>query len=253
MPSRQRLRPLKAWRYVGVYGPELMLCVAAVRIGRARQAFWAVWDRSAAGCTSARRSGAAQSRSKTGRRARSSIAPCRSTSRSTRPAGIETVCPSGGALRVDAQAGWDPGARHGRDRRPAARDRGARGDRRHRRLLRAPHALALVGRGRHRRRRHRPRGLEPRQRRQRPAERQRAHRVGRRRAGRGGPVRVRRRPVSASGSSASTPRPCARATRTCCWSAAPTASRSGRSQASCRAGSELAEGYGVMEDHDVWW
>ncbi len=45
MPSRQRLRPLKAWRYVGVYGPELMLCIGAVRIGPARQAFWAVWDR----------------------------------------------------------------------------------------------------------------------------------------------------------------------------------------------------------------
>jgi Protein of unknown function (DUF2804) len=45
MPPRQRLRPLKAWRYVGVFGPELMLCVGAVRIGLARQAFWAVWDR----------------------------------------------------------------------------------------------------------------------------------------------------------------------------------------------------------------
>jgi hypothetical protein len=45
MPPRHGLRPLKAWRYVGVYGPELMLCVGAVRIGPARQAFWAVWDR----------------------------------------------------------------------------------------------------------------------------------------------------------------------------------------------------------------
>ena len=47
MPSHHGLRPLKAWRYVGVYGPELMLCVAAVRVGPARQAFWAVWDRQA--------------------------------------------------------------------------------------------------------------------------------------------------------------------------------------------------------------
>ena len=45
MPSRDGSRPLKAWRYVGVYGPELMLCAATVRIGPARQAFWAVWDR----------------------------------------------------------------------------------------------------------------------------------------------------------------------------------------------------------------
>jgi hypothetical protein len=47
MPARDGLRPLKAWRYVGVYGPELMLCIGAVRIGPARQAFWAVWDRAA--------------------------------------------------------------------------------------------------------------------------------------------------------------------------------------------------------------
>jgi len=45
MPARLGLRPLKAWRYVGVFAPELMLCLAAVRIGPARQAFWAVWDR----------------------------------------------------------------------------------------------------------------------------------------------------------------------------------------------------------------
>jgi hypothetical protein len=45
MPSHRGLRPLKAWRYVGVYGQEVMLCAAVVRIGRARQSFWAVWDR----------------------------------------------------------------------------------------------------------------------------------------------------------------------------------------------------------------
>ena len=45
MPSHHRSRPLKAWRYVGVFGPELMACAALVRVGRARQCFWAVWDR----------------------------------------------------------------------------------------------------------------------------------------------------------------------------------------------------------------
>jgi hypothetical protein len=45
MPARQGSRPLKSWRYVGVYGSELMLCIGTVRIGRARQSFWAVWDR----------------------------------------------------------------------------------------------------------------------------------------------------------------------------------------------------------------
>lgn len=47
MPARLGTRPLKAWRYIGVFGPEVMICVAAVRIGRARQSFWAVWDRRA--------------------------------------------------------------------------------------------------------------------------------------------------------------------------------------------------------------
>jgi len=47
MPSRHGLRALKAWRYVGVYAPELMICMASVRVGPARQAFWAVWDRAA--------------------------------------------------------------------------------------------------------------------------------------------------------------------------------------------------------------
>jgi hypothetical protein len=45
MPSHHRSRPLKAWRYVGVFGAELMACAALVRVGRARQCFWAVWDR----------------------------------------------------------------------------------------------------------------------------------------------------------------------------------------------------------------
>jgi hypothetical protein len=47
MPGRRGTRPLKQWRYVGVYGPELMLCVGAARVGPGRQSFWAVWDRAA--------------------------------------------------------------------------------------------------------------------------------------------------------------------------------------------------------------
>jgi hypothetical protein len=47
MPSGLGTRPLKAWRYVGVFGPELTVCVASVRVGPFRQSFWAVWDRSA--------------------------------------------------------------------------------------------------------------------------------------------------------------------------------------------------------------
>ena len=39
-------RPLKQWRYVGVYGPEVMVCAGLVRVAGLPQAFWAVWDRS---------------------------------------------------------------------------------------------------------------------------------------------------------------------------------------------------------------
>jgi uncharacterized protein DUF2804 len=35
----------KRWRYIGVYGPELMLCAAAVQVGPIRQSFWSLWDR----------------------------------------------------------------------------------------------------------------------------------------------------------------------------------------------------------------
>lgn len=37
-----RGRPLKRWRYVGVFGDQLMCCAAQVQIGPARQTFWAV-------------------------------------------------------------------------------------------------------------------------------------------------------------------------------------------------------------------
>jgi hypothetical protein len=45
MPPLHRGRMLKSWRYVGVYGPDVMMCAGAVRIGPLRQAWWAVWDR----------------------------------------------------------------------------------------------------------------------------------------------------------------------------------------------------------------
>ena len=42
MPSRMGTRPLKRWRYVGVYTAELMLCVGDARIGGIPQRWWAV-------------------------------------------------------------------------------------------------------------------------------------------------------------------------------------------------------------------
>jgi hypothetical protein len=37
-------RPLKRWRYVGVYGPDLMLCAGAARVAIAPLSFWAVLE-----------------------------------------------------------------------------------------------------------------------------------------------------------------------------------------------------------------
>ena len=48
-PARMALlrdrRPLKRWRYVGLYGEDIMLCAAVVRVAGLPQAFWATWDR----------------------------------------------------------------------------------------------------------------------------------------------------------------------------------------------------------------
>ena len=38
-------RPLKRWRYIGVFGEELMACAALVQVGPARQSFWALYRR----------------------------------------------------------------------------------------------------------------------------------------------------------------------------------------------------------------
>jgi hypothetical protein len=42
MPRWRGTRPLKRWRYVGAYGPQLQLCVGDAHIGPLRQRFWAV-------------------------------------------------------------------------------------------------------------------------------------------------------------------------------------------------------------------
>ena len=45
MPLRLNGQTRKRWRYVGVYGREVMLCAAQAQIGPLSQSFWAVWDR----------------------------------------------------------------------------------------------------------------------------------------------------------------------------------------------------------------
>ncbi len=45
LPLLRDGRPLKRWRYVGVFCEELMACAALVQVGPARQCFWAVYTR----------------------------------------------------------------------------------------------------------------------------------------------------------------------------------------------------------------
>jgi uncharacterized protein DUF2804 len=45
MPLFHGTRPLKRWRYVGVFGERFMICAARVQVGPARQTFWAVYER----------------------------------------------------------------------------------------------------------------------------------------------------------------------------------------------------------------
>ncbi len=47
LPARLRGRPLKRWRYVGVLGPEAMLCVGLAHVAGVPQGWWALWDRRA--------------------------------------------------------------------------------------------------------------------------------------------------------------------------------------------------------------
>jgi hypothetical protein len=98
MPARQGVRPIKAWRYVGVYGPSLMLCAGAVRIGPARQAFWAVWDRSAGRLYERTVIGPAAARTVSldyGRLRIRSADGVEVDLTLHETAGVETVCPSG--------------------------------------------------------------------------------------------------------------------------------------------------------------
>jgi hypothetical protein len=45
MAAWHKGRPLKRWRYAGVYGEAVMLCAGIVHVAGLPQVFWAVWDR----------------------------------------------------------------------------------------------------------------------------------------------------------------------------------------------------------------
>jgi Protein of unknown function (DUF2804) len=107
MPSHLGLRPLKAWRYVAIFAPDVLICVAAVRVGPARQSFWAVWDRGAR-CLHERtwlsaggvRLGPGSARVADGR-AGLALAFAEGS-------GVETVCPSGSGYAWTRKQGGVP-------------------------------------------------------------------------------------------------------------------------------------------------
>jgi len=96
MPGRHGLRPLKAWRYVGVFCDELMLCVATVRIGPVRQCFWAIWERRERRLHEATRLGRGGVRLTPGR-VRIDDGAIAVDLALAETAGVETIAPSGAA------------------------------------------------------------------------------------------------------------------------------------------------------------
>jgi Protein of unknown function (DUF2804) len=61
-------RPLKRWRYVGVFCEELLACAAIVQVGPARQCFWAIYLRAGTQRTSKEREPADRRRPREGGR-----------------------------------------------------------------------------------------------------------------------------------------------------------------------------------------
>ncbi len=94
MPGWRRGRPLKAWRYLGVYTAELMLCVGDARIGPARQRWWALaWpDGSLRERTTIRRCGVLMEAA----RVRVHARDVRIDLRLEEPAAVETISPAHG-------------------------------------------------------------------------------------------------------------------------------------------------------------
>ena len=256
MPLRRDGQNRKRWRYVGLFGEEVMLCAAraadrpadAVLLGPARppQRRAARPHRAAARQPRGplRRPGAGD------RRPRPARQPAARRVRADR-----IDLPQRQRLGLDPQARRGADRGHGRDPRPALAGRRLRRRRRVGRLPAAPHQLALVGRGRDGGRRP-PAGLEPGRGRQRPAAKQRAGDLDRRHSLRARPGPLRRPApgstspaASASTSPPSRPTP---ATRTSSSSAPATATASAASAAPSAASSSPT-GLGVMERHDAVW
>ena len=255
--ARRGTRPLKRWRYVGYYSAELMLCAADARIGPVPQRWWAVAepDGRLRGKTTIGRGGVDVS----GSRVRVDADDVQIDLTLEESDGVETASPAG----TDGNYIWT--------RKQA--NVPARGsvvvDGRRRELdgvafiddsagYHPRHTAWMWSAGNGRRDGRPRRGVEPRHRHPRLAARQRAHAVGRRPAAGARTGRVCAGPLRGDlpgGRRRSTSRE---------WSAREEhmnllLMRSdyrqpfGTFAGTLPGGIELAEGYGVMEQHDVRW
>ena len=98
-PQKMRLlrggRPLKRWRYVGVYTEDVMLCVATAHIGPVPLAWWAVWDRGARTLVEHTVRGRGPVRWEAGGRVHVDDGPVTLDLTVAEDAGVETVSPHG--------------------------------------------------------------------------------------------------------------------------------------------------------------
>ena len=252
---------LKRWRYVGVYAADLMLCAGAARIGPARQSWWAVWERDRDRLHERTRLRPGGPVHLADGRVRVHDGSGRASTSRSDDAGareVEVVTPDGrgyawtrkrapvrarGTVRVDGEARTVDAA--------ALIDESAGYHARHT----AWRWSAGVGtRGRRRR----AGGVEPRRRRARLADRERAHRVGRRRGARGRPGRLRRgsrrgRVRRGRPARFRTPRRVRARNDNLLVVRSDYEQPFGTFHGTLPGGLELAEGYGVMERHVAVW
>ncbi len=110
-------RPLKRWRYVGVFCEELMACAAVVQVGPARQSFWAVHPRSDVACASARACFRDEVACLNPDACESTTAACGSISTLEEDAGIQALCMHGREQVWTRKQAGVAGARHACPRR----------------------------------------------------------------------------------------------------------------------------------------
>lgn len=95
MPLRSAGQTRKRWRYVGFYGPGVMLCAARAQVGPLSQCFWQFWDGDGRGYANTRlRPGSAEVRMD-GAEIEIEAADLRARLRLGDSTPVETICPSG--------------------------------------------------------------------------------------------------------------------------------------------------------------